>query len=293
MQLSVDDALKLQSDQYEWIHVGNTLQQFGVRVPALIKNLKSYAALIIEDYGNKTFEQQAHSLLALGEWKACKALYRDASQIIVQFLKIPKLSGSWSRRSFDAERYYFETDFFLHHYGKPIAGLEFSQEELDRYKQDLNAISDYLASFSQYFVHRDYHSRNLMYKNGKIAVIDFQDARLGSPAYDLVSLCFDSYVPLLPEQRLELMHQGLEALHTLGTDVGVSASEHWRAILLQRQLKAIGSFGYLTLVKNRGNYLRYVRPALDTLAHDLVYDERWPFLSGTLLERIRRFNKTV
>jgi hypothetical protein len=89
------------------------------------------------------------------------------------------------------------------------------------------------------------------------------------------------------------MHQGLEALHTLGTDVGVSASEHWRAILLQRQLKAIGSFGYLTLVKNRGNYLRYVRPALDTLAHDLVYDERWPFLSGTLLERIRRFNKTV
>jgi len=56
----------------------------------------------------------------------------------------------------------------------------------------------------------------------------------------------------------------------------------WPAMLLQRQLKAIGSFGYLTLEKRRGNYLKNVRPALATLAKDIVGDDRWPFISRDL-----------
>ena len=61
---------------------------------------------------------------------------------------------------------------------------------------------------------------------------------------------------------------------------------HWKPTLLQRQLKAIGSFGYLSVRKNRGNYLQYVGPALATLDYDLVYDKRWPFISSVLIEMI-------
>jgi hypothetical protein len=63
--------------------------------------------------------------------------------------------------------------------------------------------------------------------------------------------------------------------------------DHWKPMLLQRQLKAIGSFGYLTLVKGRRNYLQYVTPALGALATAQVFDPRWPFLSGTLLDKMR------
>jgi hypothetical protein len=59
-------------------------------------------------------------------------------------------------------------------------------------------------------------------------------------------------------------------------------------MLLQRQLKALGSFGFLTTKKNRGNYLRYVEPALATLTAEHVSDARWPFLSGDLLHGIHQ-----
>jgi aminoglycoside/choline kinase family phosphotransferase len=133
-------------------------------------------------------------------------------------------------------------------------------------------------------VHRDFHSLNVMVKNGTLAVIDFQDARIGPSAYDLVSLCFDSYVPFNNEQRMELMQNGIKHIgKKLGAEMQKEVEAHWKPMLLQRQLKAIGSFGYLTMVKKRGDYLKYVRPALATLANDLVFDQRWAFLSKDLL----------
>ena len=58
-------------------------------------------------------------------------------------------------------------------------------------------MSKELAKQSNYFTHRDFHSRNIMQLNdGELALIDFQDARLGSPIYDWASICFDSYVPI-------------------------------------------------------------------------------------------------
>ena len=58
-------------------------------------------------------------------------------------------------------------------------------------------------------------------------------------------------------------------------------------MLLQRQLKAIGSFGFLTLDKQRGDYLKYVPSALATIEDQAVLDSRWPFISGPLLQRLR------
>ena len=123
-----------------------------------------------------------------------------------------------------------------------------------------------------------------MIHENNVAVIDFQDARLGPASYDLVSLVFDSYVPLAPSVRLELLEQGFEIIAELaGKEASVRARSEWRPMLLQRQLKAIGSFGYLTVDKHKGDYIKNVAPALQTLFDADVQDARWPFLSGKLL----------
>ncbi len=127
-----------------------------------------------------------------------------------------------------------------------------------------------------------------MVTNSKLAVIDFQDARLGPPTYDLVSLCFDSYIPFKPSERAALLESIIsritEQVPTLNRkDLLLEAGP----MLLQRQLKAIGSFGYLTVEKNRGNYLKYIVPALQTMQEDFVFHEKWPFLSQELLRQIQ------
>ena len=124
-----------------------------------------------------------------------------------------------------------------------------------------------------------------MIHDQKVAVIDFQDARLGPPSYDLVSLVFDSYVPLSPESRLKLLNEGLDLIAASASkEVADRAREEWKPMLLQRQLKAIGSFGYLTVDKSKGDYIKNVAPALQTLLDASVQDVRWPFISGKLLQ---------
>ena len=125
-----------------------------------------------------------------------------------------------------------------------------------------------------------------MLKDGSLYVIDFQDARLGPCSYDLVSLCFDSYVPLSLESRLGLVADALTMVgKTLHPRVAKQLRESWRPMLLQRQLKALGSFAYLTRL-GRQNYLKYIPEATAILSELDLFDSRWPFLSKEFLQSI-------
>lgn len=290
MQLSGDDALQLQQDGYEWVKIGRLLHDHGISAPQTIATMPNFAALIIEDYGDLMMETQV--LKALEENRSEKAfhIYRQAFQILGRFLQITDAGSShWRDRSFDAQRLNWELHFFREQYLESVLNWELSSEELAAFTKDAYAISHFLAEASQYFVHRDFHSRNAMVRDLDLAVIDFQDARLGPPTYDLVSLCFDSYVPLKPEERRALLQEGLVVLneHVPALSLETLQAE-WGPMLLQRQLKALGSFGFLTNKKNRGNYLKYVEPALSTLSANNVADDRWPFISGNLLQGIRQ-----
>jgi hypothetical protein len=131
-----------------------------------------------------------------------------------------------------------------------------------------------------------------MLKEQDLAIIDFQDARLGPATYDLVSLCFDSYIPLTESERIDLLNLGLGVLRRQLPNLSTQELEDgWRPMLLQRQLKALGSFSFLTNKKFRGNYLAYVSPALQTLSTKIIGDSRWNFISGPMLEQVQRLWK--
>ena len=203
-------------------------------------------------------------------------------------MQIPASSDAiWCQRSFDRERLAWELKFFRQKYLRAVIDMKLSRGEEEQFVKDCDALADALGNTAHYFVHRDFHSRNIMVYKEQYAVIDFQDARLGNPCYDLVSLIYDSYVQMSAEERQQIT---TTTLKEFVAEELMTADEMttWPAVLLQRQLKAIGSFGYLTVEKDRGDYLKYVNPALLTLSHELVYDARWPFLSGALLEKMKK-----
>lgn len=288
MQLSETDAKALRENGYDWVEIGKILIAHNIYIPQLIATLPDFAALIIEDYGDIMFETRVMQLHQAKKSAEILDLYRSVFPILGQFLSIkaaPK--APWCVRSFDQERFIWEMNFFVKNYLEPVAQIHFTPGENEQFQKEIQSLAKFLATDSQWFVHRDFHSRNVMWRNHQLAVIDFQDARLGPAAYDLVSLCFDSYVPLTPEQRQILLTEGIETLsRQLGAAAKKSLEQYWRPMLLQRQIKAIGSFGYLSIKKNRGNYLKYVGPALDTII-PVTGDTRWPFVSKDLLQRMR------
>jgi N-acetylmuramate 1-kinase len=103
--------------------------------------------------------------------------------------------------------------------------------------------------------HRDYHSRNLMLHGGSLYIIDFQDARMGPDTYDLVSLLRDSYVDLTPQQVDELI---AFFLALKGRSDEVEFRRRFDLMALQRNLKALGTFGYMTTSRNNTVYIQYI-----------------------------------
>jgi len=288
MQLSGSDAEALKNGGYDWIRIATILEQYQIPVPKVAAQLPDHAALIIEDYGDRMLEGQVFGYAALQDWDPVFRLYSGCVAILSRYLAIPRNPEAiWCQRQFDEERFVWELNFFMSKYGVPVAGFELSAKEEGLLQKDIVALSRFLSQRSHFFVHRDFHSRNVMVHDGRLAILDFQDARLGPPSYDLVSLCFDSYVPFSATQRKQLLEQALNLFESEhGSKLAQMIREEWKPMLLQRQLKAIGSFGFLTLDKNRGDYLKYVVPAVATLVDQDVGDDRWPFLSRTLVSRL-------
>ena len=112
-----------------------------------------------------------------------------------------------------------------------------------------------LAAEPRVLCHRDYHSRNLMLHSGSLFIIDFQDARMGPDTYDLVSLLRDSYVDLTERELDDLIAYFL-ALKG-GADPG-EFRRRFDLMALQRNLKALGTFGYQTIARGNPVYIQYI-----------------------------------
>lgn len=287
MQLGDLDRKALQSHEYDWIHVQHVLRKAGLRVPELYHIFSDFGEIVIEDCDNHVFEQEIIRFSKASDTKKIEELYLKAFALIAKMLKIRKSKQDvWCSRSFDQEKLSQELHFFVEKYLVKNLKMNFNRQEKKLLTFDIETLSTFLANRPQFFVHRDFHSRNLMIRDDELIVIDFQDARLGPCAYDLVSLCFDSYVPIGLELRRNLLN---EAKYFLSKTVDPILNQELtitsEAMLLQRQLKALGSFAFLTLDMNRGDYLQYSKSAIETIAGS--FDKRWPFLSGAMLEKIQ------
>ena len=115
--------------------------------------------------------------------------------------------------------------------------------------------------------HRDYHSRNLMWRDERLCIIDFQDARLGPDTYDLASLLRDSYVDL-PEQVVDELIAYFLALQGRSAE-SAEFRRRFDLMALQRNLKALGTFGYQTTARRNPVYIQYIPRTLNYVRANL------------------------
>jgi N-acetylmuramate 1-kinase len=251
-----------------FVNVARLLEKMPVPIPRVLGHADDIGVLALEDLGDVTL--QAH--LGAASPSQHSALYRQAVALIATLQRRGSELASSDflpyRISFDVEKLTWEMEFFAKHFIEAYRGVVISPEAREALREEFAEIIEELAAEPRVLCHRDYHSRNLMYHEECLYIIDFQDARMGPDTYDLVSLLRDSYVDL-PEQTVGELIAYFLAL-TGETDSEAEFHERFDLMALQRNLKALGTFGYQTTARRNPVYiqyiprtLRYVRTNLD------------------------------
>ena len=245
----------------------NTLE---LPVPKLFHYNSERGLLFLEDCGHTTLE----------DW-VCEhpedkgAYYRQAVELLARLHQRATKNSDADcpayHLKFDVEKLMWELDFMLEHYVKGLHKSLLKEREMDEVRRHFFALCETLAAQEPTFTHRDYHSRNLMARDGKLILLDFQDARMGPCQYDLVSLLKDSYVPLSDKFRNEMIEHFIQQKEKEEARP-VNRREFYRIfewMSIQRNLKAVGTFAYQSIVKRNHRYLEYIPGTLDYVRQTL------------------------
>ena len=191
------------------------------------------------------------------------------------------------------EKLTWELDFFVRHFLEGLPGRHLTPARARRAADEWPAIASELAAEPRVLCHRDYHSRNLMLHDGRLHIIDFQDARLGPDTYDLASLLRDSYVDI-ERARARRAHRLLSRAERARAHRRPATAAEFRRrfdlMALQRNLKALGTFGYQTTARGNPVYIQYMPRTLRYARSTLVHYPRFARLtscSPTHVEELR------
>ena len=241
-------------------NVSRLLQQVPLPVPAILGHSDTLGIVALQDLGDVTL--QAH--LGAASPAEHQALYRQAVAFIALLQRRGAELASDAYQpytiTFDVEKLTWELNFFVRHYLEAYRGVALRDVERAALDEEWLAVTSALAAEPRVLCHRDYHSRNLMLHDASLYIIDFQDARMGPDTYDLASLLRDSYVDI-PERELDELLAYFLALKGAADAPGFRP--RFDMVALQRNLKALGTFGYQTMMRQNPVYIQYMPRTLN------------------------------
>ncbi|MCA9771575.1 MAG: phosphotransferase [Myxococcales bacterium] len=253
------------------------LEGRGVPVPRVLAVAPDAGVAFLEDLGDERMADR----LAGADRTDRLALYHEALDVLLhlQTGAPPPRGNPAAGRAFDVEKYTFEMNDFVDSYlvRHRRLGLGPRRARLD---EVLGRVSAYLARLPRVFAHRDYHARNLMVREGRLRVIDFQDARMGPAEYDVASLLRDSYIVLEDAEREALLAHYARGRGLDARDPEFRRRFAWSA--LQRNLKAIGTFARLADARGLTGYLESIPPTLAYVRRALDEDASLAFVAKEL-----------
>ncbi len=249
----VMDAPPEKENLLSFILVNQVLLKNNVSAPKIIAQDTTLGFLLLEDFGDTLLAHHLSEQNASKRYEACLDTLIQIQQCETERPLLPK---------FDTAHMLQEMSLFRIWFLEKLLGLSLSPNEEKQLNILFMELALHLSDQPQCFIHRDYHSRNLLILNSpednplKIGVIDFQDAMKGPFTYDLVSLIKDCYVQWSDERQLDWMSYFYQRLphHFNWSFDEFRQGVDWCG--LQRHLKVLGIFSRLYLRDNKPNYLK-------------------------------------
>jgi len=252
----------VEKENSSYLNIGKHLFSKGIPVACIYRYDRDNGWFIMEDLGNTSLQE-----IALNSNNRID-IYKGVIELLIQIQLEGKegFNPEWCYHTKRYDRFImerFESDYFLTYFLKGLHGLN---QDLDKLKSSFKHLS-YNASLADnnFFLHRDFQSRNLIIKDNKIGIIDWQGGRFGPLQYDLASLLIDPYVGLKKEETTLLYDYYITLLEKCLPNISGSFSRHYPYIAIQRNLQILGAFSYLSKVQGKNGFFVYISPALHSL----------------------------
>ena len=254
------------TENHSFMFLARHLSRLGFPVPEVLFSSLDGCYYLLQDLGTTTL----CDLVNEESWNTgLQGCYHQALDLLIELQQKAGVTfdpswcyagGHYDRRLIISR----ELEYFLTSFAIPLGNVGLAKTEQTSLAMEFKQLADRaLEAPSHYFLHRDYQSRNLMIKNGRIWLLDFQGARLGPLYYDLASLINDPYVAMPPQRKKQLLkyyyHQAAEPLSLPPR----RRFDHFFALFsLIRCLQVLGAFGFLSTQKKRLHFRAYIPKAL-------------------------------
>ena len=267
--------------------VGEALIQMGLPLPKLLDHDGALGIYEQEDLGDLTLQH----VLADASPTQMVDLYREAIDEIVlvqrEASRVPQRAICF-QTAFDIEKLSWELHYFEKHFLELHRKVDLSVEDRSKLAEWFHSLAARIASWPRVLCHRDYHSRSLMQLRGRLFWSDYQDARMGPATYDLASLLRDSYVSL----DEEFVQDRAEEFRQKGApdETRETFQQRFELMSIQRNLKALGTFGYMAIVRHNPVYLPYIPGTLAHVKRNLARHPELAALASVLRRHIEELS---
>ena len=257
----------VREENVAFLEFSRHFRRHGLPVPEIYKEDLSQGAYLEEDLGDTTLFEflSANRVGGVIAPQAIEA-YRKVVAVLPRFQveagRDLNYRVCYPRASFDRQSIAWDLNYFKYYFLR-LAGIPFNEQALE---YDFGRLTKFLLGANHdYFLYRDFQSRNVMLRDGEPFFVDYQGGRKGALQYDVASLLYDGKADLPPELRQELLDHYLDRLAGFIRIDREVFMEHYYAYVYVRILQALGAYGFRGFYERKAHFLQSVPYALKNL----------------------------
>src|SRR5437899_6249761 len=257
----------VREENVAFLEFSRHFRRHGLPVPEIYAEDLSHGAYLEEDLGDTTlFEFLSNNREGENIAPPVVEAYRKVLAALPRFQveagRDLNYKVCYPRASFDRQSIAWDLNYFKYYFLR-LAGIPFNEQALEN---DFSRLTKFLLSAPRdYFLYRDYQSRNVMLLDGQPFFLDYQGGRKGALHYDIASLLYDAKADLPPALRQKLLDHYLE---TLGRFLAIDREtfmQHYYAFVYVRIMQALGAYGFRGFYERKAHFLQSVPYALKNL----------------------------
>ena len=255
----------------------------GLPVPEIYAEDLDHGAYLEEDLGNTSLfeflsQQRAGEQIGSAAVEAYRKVIATLPRFQIEAGRDLNYKVCYPRGSFDRQSISWDLNYFKYYFLR-LAGIPFSEQALE---DDFRSLTKFLLSAGRdYFLYRDFQSRNIMLRGGQPFFLDYQGGRKGALQYDVASLLYDAKADLPPELRQQLLDHYLDTLAGFVDLKREAFMQHYYAYVYIRIMQALGAYGFRGFYERKVHFLQSVPYALKNLRW-LLHNVTLPIALPTL-----------
>src|SRR5208282_992460 len=254
----------VREENVAFLEFSKHFRRHGLPVPEIYAEDLDADAYLEEDFGDTSlFEFLSNNRTGENIAPAAVEAYRKVVAVLPRFQieagRDLDYSVCYPRRSFDRQSIAWDLNYFKYYFLR-LAGIPFNEQALE---DDFSRLTKFLLSAARdYFLYRDFQSRNIMLLEGNPHFLDYQGGRKGALQYDIASLLYDAKADLPPHIRQQLLDRYLDSLANFITLDRAEFMRYYYPYVYVRILQALGAYGFRGFYERKTHFLQSVPYAL-------------------------------